>query len=269
MTYARKFIVKPGSKVRLSGWKTDLTCGLKSKAESRHEISKNVQRLAELQYRLFAESKRAVLVVLQALDAGGKDGTIRHVMGPMNPQSCKVTSFKVPTEEELSHDFLWRIHKAVPARGEVGIFNRSHYEDVLVVRVHGLAPRKVWSRRYAQINDFEKMLAASGVHILKFFLHVSKGEQLKRLKARLQDPTKHWKANRKDFEERKHWDEYQDAYEDILRRCSKPWAPWYIIPADKKWFRNLAVSEILVETLESLNMQFPPPAADLASIKPE
>jgi len=256
MDYTKELIVKPGSKVRLSDKGADFTGPYRSK-------------LAELQYRLYAESKRSVLVVLQGMDAAGKDGTIRHVMGPMNPQSCKVTSFKVPTAEELAHDFLWRIHKATPAAGEIGIFNRSHYEDVLVVRVHALAPKKVWSKRYAQINDFEKMLAANGVHILKFFLHVSRKEQLVRLKRRLKDPTRYWKANPDDFEERKHWDEYQQAYEETIARCSKPWAPWYVIPADHKWFRNLAVSHILVETLQKLDMKFPKPAFDIASIKPE
>ncbi|HUU22349.1 MAG TPA: polyphosphate kinase 2 family protein [Phycisphaerae bacterium] len=269
MDYTREFIVKPGSKVRLSDKEADFAGPYRSKAEARTDTAGNVRELAELQYRLYAEGKRAVLIVLQGMDAAGKDGTIRHVMGPMNPQSCKVTSFKVPTAEELAHDFLWRVHKAVPAAGEIGIFNRSHYEDVLVVRVHGLVARKAWSRRYGQINDFERMLAANGVHVLKFFLHVSRKEQLDRLKRRLADPSRQWKANPDDFEERKYWDDYRKAYEDALARCSRPWAPWYVIPADRKWFRNLAVSHILVETLQKLDMQYPKPAFDLAAIKPE
>jgi len=180
-----------------------------------------------------------------------------------------VTSFKAPTAEELDHDFLWRVHRAVPRRGMIGVFNRSHYEDVLVVRVHGLVPKSVWSKRYRQINAFERTLAAADVHIVKFFLHVSKDEQLERLKARIDDPRKHWKVNPADFDERRRWGEYMAAYEDALSRCSTAHAPWFVIPADRKWYRNVAVSQILVETLESLDMEFPAPACDIAAIRAE
>jgi PPK2 family polyphosphate:nucleotide phosphotransferase len=198
------------------------------------------------------------------MDAGGKDGTIRHVMSGLNPQGCHVTSFKVPTEEELAHDYLWRVHRAVPAKGEIGIFNRSHYGDVLVVRVHNLVPRRVWSERYEQINGFEKILADNDVTIVKFFLHISKEEQKKRLQERLDDPAKHWKVSEADFEERRFWPDYIKAYEDALSKCSTPWAPWYVIPADHKWFRNLAVADILVSTLEDMDMRFPKSKLDLS-----
>jgi PPK2 family polyphosphate:nucleotide phosphotransferase len=282
MKLSKRFIVVPGSKVKLSGRDPDDTAGYRRKQDAKAALAGNVKRLAELQYLLYAENRRALLVVLQAMDAGGKDGTIRHVMGPMNPQSCKVTSFKAPTEEELAHDFLWRIHRAVPRKGEIGIFNRSHYEDVLIVRVHAEAakpgasqprpaavPKAVWSKRYEQINAFEKALTAAGVHILKFFLHISKDEQLKRLKRRLEDPRRHWKADPRDFAERKLWEAYMAAYEDALSKCSTKRAPWYVIPANKKWFRNLAVSEIIAETLESLHMKFPKPAFDVSKIVAE
>ena len=269
MKFSDKFIVKPGTKVKLSKHDPDYCAGLRNKKDAVSELADRVKRLAELQYLLYAEGKRALLIVLQAMDAGGKDGTIRHVMGPMNPQSCKVTSFKGPTEEELAHDFLWRIHNAVPQRGEIGIFNRSQYEDVLIVRVRKLMAKSIWSARYGQINALERILAANDVHILKFFLHISRDEQLKRLKKRLEDPQKHWKANPEDFEERAYWNDYTDAYEDVLSKCSTRHAPWFVIPANRKWFRNLAVSEIIVETLEKLDMNFPKPSFDLSKIKVE
>ena len=269
MDFSKRFLVKPGSKAALARCDPDYCGGYGNKAEARRELTKNLSRLCELQYLLYAENRRALLVVLQAMDAGGKDGTIRHVMGPLNPQGCRVTSFKAPTAEELAHDFLWRVHKVVPRRGMIGIFNRSHYEDVLIVRVHDLVPKKVWSARYRRINDFESLLASNGVHILKFFLHVGKDEQLGRLRKRLDDPRKHWKANPEDFEERKHWGDYMEAYENALTRCSKPHAPWYVIPANRKWFRNLAVSQIIVETLERLDMKFPECPHDLSQIRAE
>jgi PPK2 family polyphosphate:nucleotide phosphotransferase len=185
-------------------------------------------------------------------------------MSGLNPQGCRVTSFKVPTEEELSHDYLWRMHRAVPAKGEIGIFNRSHYGDVLVVRVHNLVPKRVWSKRFEQINAFEKILAETGVTIVKFFLHISKEEQKNRLQERLDDSTKHWKVSPADFEERKYWDDYVKAYEDVLARCSTPWAPWYVIPGDHKWFRNLAVADVLVRTLKDMKMRFPKSKLDLS-----
>jgi PPK2 family polyphosphate:nucleotide phosphotransferase len=267
MKLSERFRVKPNSKVILARHDADDTADLADKASARKRMKKNLQRLSELQYLLYAESKRSVLVVLQALDAGGKDGTIRHVMGPLNPQSCKVISFKTPSEEERSHDFLWRIHHAAPRQGEIRIFNRSHYEDVLIVRVHEMVPKSVWSRRYDQINTFEKMLAQNNTHILKFYLHISKDEQLARFKARLEDPTKHWKASEADFAERKHWNTYIKAYEAALSKCSTPHAPWFIIPANKKWFRNVAISEILVQYLSKLRMKFPEPQADIANLK--
>lgn len=266
MKLSEKFMVRPGKKAKLTKHDPAYTAGFKSKAAARNTLEKNVARLADLQYLLFAENKRALLIVLQAMDSGGKDGTIRHVMSGLNPQSCRVTSFKAPSTEELAHDFLWRIHKDVPRKGEIGIFNRSHYEDVLVVRVHKLAPNSVWSKRYQQINVFERLLADNNVNILKFFLNISKKEQRKRFQERLQDASKNWKVAPEDFEDRAYWDEYMDAYEDALTKCSTPWAPWYIIPADQKWFRNLAVSNIIIEALEELNMKFPRPEFDLTKI---
>jgi PPK2 family polyphosphate:nucleotide phosphotransferase len=266
MKMREKFVVRPGKKAKLTKHDPDNTGGFKSKASAQTTLEKNIARLADLQYLLFAENKRAMLIVLQAMDSGGKDGTIRHVMSGLNPQSCRVTAFKGPSAEELAHDFLWRIHKAVPRKGEIGIFNRSHYEDVLVVRVHKLVPKSVWSDRYHQINVFEKLLTENGVTILKFFLHISKKEQRKRFQERLQDSNKNWKIAPEDFEDRAYWDDYVDAYEDALTKCSTPWAPWYVIPADNKWFRNLAVSQIIVETMEELDMKFPKPEFDLSKI---
>jgi len=266
MSIRDRFIVPPDTAVTLGDHDTRFTAGIQGKKEAGKRLDKNIERLAELQYLLWAENRRALLVVLQAMDAGGKDGTIRHVMSGVNPQGVKVTGFKVPTEEEADHDFLWRIHKAVPRKGEIGIFNRSHYEEVLVVRVHELVPRAVWSQRYDQINAFEAHLAANGVVILKFFLHISKDEQRERLQARIDDPTKHWKVNPDDLAERRLWGDYMAAFEDALSRCSTAAAPWFIIPADRKWFRNLAVSEIIVETLEALDMHFPPPTCDVSKL---
>jgi PPK2 family polyphosphate:nucleotide phosphotransferase len=198
------------------------------------------------------------------MDGAGKDGTIRHVMSGVNPQGCRVTSFKSPSAEETAHDFLWRIHNAIPERGEIGIFNRSHYEDALVVRVHDLVPEAIWSQRYKQINRFEKTLAENNVKILKFYLHISKEEQKNRFQQRLEDRAKWWKLSPTDFQERKYWNDYMEAYEDVLRRCSTPWAPWYIIPANKNWFRNLAVSHVIVKTLDDLNMKFPKPSFNVS-----
>jgi PPK2 family polyphosphate:nucleotide phosphotransferase len=263
MKLTRRLMVRPGSKVKLKDWDADFTAGYKSKKQAETTVEKSTQRLAELQHRLYAEAKRSLLIVLQAMDAGGKDGTIRHVMSGVNPQGCRVTSFKGPSVEELSHDYLWRIHQAVPRKGEIGIFNRSHYEDVLIVRVHDLVPKSLWASRYDQINAFEKILSDNGVHILKFFLHISKDEQLRRFKERLEDPTKNWKADPSDFEERKYWDDYFRAYQDLMGLCSTPWAPWFIIPSNKKWFRNLAVSQIIVEHLQLMDMKFPEPKAEI------
>jgi PPK2 family polyphosphate:nucleotide phosphotransferase len=221
----------------------------------------------DLQYLMYAEDKRSLLVCLQAMDAGGKDGTIRHVIGAMNPQGCSVQAFKQPSTEEAAHDFLWRVHAACPRRGRVVVFNRSHYEDVLVARVHQLVPRKVWSKRYDAINAFERQLAESGTHILKFYLHITKDEQLARFRKRLDDPTRHWKISEADYIERAFWDDYIEAYQDALSQCSSRHAPWFVIPANRKWFRNLAISQIIADTLASLGMSFPKPTVDIAEIR--
>jgi PPK2 family polyphosphate:nucleotide phosphotransferase len=260
------FLVQPGTRVRLADYDPGYRGDYASKSESKAEVKRNVERLQELQAVQWAENKHALLIILQAMDAGGKDGTIKHVMRGVNPQGCQVTSFKVPTPEELAHDFLWRIHRATPQRGYIGIFNRSHYEDVLVVRVHNLVPEEVWQKRYEQINHFEKLLAEAGTTILKFFLYISKAEQKERFEARLQDPGKNWKFSMGDVKERGYWDDYMRAYEEALSRCSTPWAPWYIIPANRKWYRNLVVSEITVETLEKLDMRYPPPLSNADEI---
>jgi PPK2 family polyphosphate:nucleotide phosphotransferase len=254
------------SKIDLSKFDPAHVWGEWNKKTAGDQIKANTPALRDLAYRLYAEDKRAVLLVLQGMDASGKDGTIRTVMTGVNPQSCQITSFKVPTSEELDHDFLWRIHKAVPRRGEIGIFNRSHYEDVVVVRVHKLVPREVWQARYDQINAFEEILVDSGVTLIKCFLHINKETQRERLQARLDDPTKRWKFQLGDLNERKLWDEYQQAYEDALTKCNTKHAPWHIVPADKKWNRNLTVSQLLLETLQKMAPDFPPAAAGLDGV---
>jgi PPK2 family polyphosphate:nucleotide phosphotransferase len=269
MRFSERFRVRPGKRVRLENWDPDDTAGFPDKDSVQARGEKYLKRLSELEYVLYAENRRSVLVVLQAMDAGGKDGAIRHITGPLNPQSSKVISFKTPSEEELAHDFLWRVHHVAPRKGEIRIFNRSHYEDVLIARVHNLVPQAVWSKRYDQINAFEKILAQNDTLVVKFYLHISKDEQLERFRARIEDPSKNWKLNPSDFEDRKRWDDYMRAYEAVLSRCSTPQAPWYIIPANKKWFRNYAIAEILVEHLSSLHMKFPKPAVDLSKIKLE
>jgi PPK2 family polyphosphate:nucleotide phosphotransferase len=224
------------------------------------------EEMAGLQERLWAEDKRSLLVVLQAMDAGGKDGTIKKVFRGINPQGCRVTSFKAPSEEERDHDYLWRVHKSTPARGEIGIFNRSHYEDVLIVRVHDLVPKAVWSKRYDGINAFESELTNEGTTVVKLFLHISKDEQAERFRKRLGDPNKNWKFRAADLTERKHWDAYQEAYEDAVTKTSTAEAPWYVIPADHKWFRDWAVLSVLVATLRDMDPQFPPPEEDLSGV---
>ncbi len=267
MKYSENFRVKPGNTVRLNKIDAAFKDKHEDQASALVEIEKFTHRLRELQYLLYAEGKRSLLIVLQAMDAGGKDGTINHVLGSMNPQGARVYGFKVPSAEEAAHDFLWRIHQAAPQRGQVAIFNRSHYEDVLISRVHGYVPKKVWSKRYELINDFEKNLVDSGTHILKFYLHISKEEQLRRFKQRIDDPARHWKISESDYKEREYWDDYTKAFEDALSKCSTSHAPWFVIPANHKWFRNLAVSQIVVETLESLKMAFPQPTVDIKEIK--
>ncbi len=224
------------------------------------------EELVELQRVLWAQHEHRLLVVLQGMDTAGKDGTIRHVFGPMNPQGVRVTSFKVPTPIELDHDYLWRIHPAVPGRGEIGIFNRSHYEDVLVVRVHGLVPEDRWRQRYRHIVEFERMLADEGVTILKFFLHISREEQKARLEARLENPSKNWKFSSADLSERKLWPRYREAYAEALARTSTRHAPWYVVPSDRKWYRNLMVATVVRDTLASLDMKYPEPFEDLEGI---
>lgn len=265
MPRSQDYRVKPDGKVDLSRIDADDTAGL-SKAEAQRLEDDLEARLAELQERLYAESKQALLVVFQAMDAGGKDGAIRKVFDCVNPQGVRVASFKAPTPLELSHDFLWRIHQQVPPKGFIGIFNRSHYEDVLVVRVNELVPEPVWKARYEQINAFEALLHASGTRILKFYLHISKDEQKQRFEERLQDPTKHWKFSTGDLPVRERWDDYMRAYEAALSRCSTADAPWYIIPANKKWFRDLLITQLIVETLEAMNPQFPDPEPGLDTI---
>lgn len=267
--FSREFVIEPGANASLAKRDPENTGAFRDKAVALRDLKKNIERLADLHELLYAESRRALLIILQAMDAGGKDGTIRHVMTGVNPQGCQVTSFKVPSGEETKHDYLWRVHKAIPPSGYIGIFNRSHYEDVLVVRVHKLIPKEVWTRRYDEINAFEKMLAANDVRILKFFLHISPGEQKKRLEQRLSDPIKNWKVSDADFAERKLWDDYMQAYEDAIAKCSTEWAPWHVIPADRKWFRNLAVSSIIVETLESMDLKYPRLPANAAHPAPQ
>jgi PPK2 family polyphosphate:nucleotide phosphotransferase len=228
-----------------------------SKSHAERAIPRHVEKLAALHDLLYAEHKRSLLIVLRGMDAAGKDGTIKHVMSGVNPQGCSVTSFKQPSALDLDHDFLWRVHAAVPPKGSIGIFNRSHYEDVLIARVHDLMPPATWKKRYREINDFEKMLTGNNVCILKFFLHMSFEEQRRRFDARLADPRRNWKISPADFKEREYWDQYQRAYQDAIEKCGTRQAPWYVIPSDHKWLRNFAVGEIVVRTLESFKMHYP------------
>ncbi len=261
-----RYTVAPGSKVDLRRWDPDDDGGLEKGKQADKLLAKDIERLFGLQEVLYAEGRQALLVVLQAMDTGGKDGTIKHVFSGVNPTGCRVTSFKAPSEEELAHDFLWRIQKAVPRYGEIGIFNRSHYEDVLVVRVRELVPKAVWRARYDRINRFEKDLVESGVHLLKFFLHISKDEQKERLEARLADPAKRWKFDVGDLAERKRWNDYQKAYTDALARCSTETAPWIVVPANRKWYRNLVVARAIVEKLEAMKPKPRQPSADLSKL---
>jgi PPK2 family polyphosphate:nucleotide phosphotransferase len=269
MKYFQQFKVAPGAAIDLKKIDPSFKGGHRSHESAAEEIAHYQKKLWDLQELLYAERKHSMLICLQAPDTGGKDGAINHVLGAMNPQGCRVAAFKEPTAEELAHDFLWRIHKAAPAKGEVVIFNRSHYEDVLIVRVHNLVPKETWSRRYDLINAFEKGLLQNDTHILKFYLHISKQEQLKRFKERLKDPAKHWKISEADYKERGFWNDYVKAYEAAISRCSTKQAPWFIIPANHKWFRNLAIARIVVEHLESLKMKLPKPTVDLAHIRRE
>jgi PPK2 family polyphosphate:nucleotide phosphotransferase len=264
----KRFRIDRPEKFRLADFDPADTCGLDiEKAEAKAMLADGVERLAALQEKLYAQDRWAVLAVFQAMDAAGKDGAIKHVMSGVNPQGVQVHAFKAPSHEELDHDFLWRIAKALPERGRIGIFNRSHYEEVLVVRVHpeflarqrlpAVATRDIWDARFKSIREFERHLARNGVLILKFFLHVSKEEQRQRFLARLEDPAKRWKFAMGDVAERKLWDKYQHAYEDTIRETSRPEAPWYVVPADKKWFARLVIAEAIVEAMEGLNLELP------------
>lgn len=267
MNYSEQFRVEPGSSVKLNKIDPDFTGKLKNKIAAAAKLEKYTQELRDLQFLLYAEGKRSLLICLQAMDAAGKDGTINHVMWALNPQGTRVHGFKAPSKEEAAHDFLWRAHKYAPAKGEVVIYNRSHYEDVLVVRVHNLVPKEVWSKRYDLINEFEQSLVENGTTIIKFFLHISADEQLRRFKQRFDDPARHWKISEADYQERTFWKDYQKAYEDALSKTSTRNAPWFVIPSNHKWFRNLAVSQIVVETLESLRMKFPAPTVNIDDIR--
>ncbi len=251
----------------LSSIRADDDQGL-DKGSARKRLKKNLDDLQGFQEKLYAENKQSLLLVLQAMDTAGKDSTIRRIANDLNPQGCQVTSFKVPSDEELSHDFLWRVHDHVPPTGQIGIFNRSHYEDVLVVRVHELAPLKLIEKRYRHINDFERLLYDHGTRIIKVMLHISNDYQLSRLRRRLERPDKQWKFNPNDLEERKLWPKYMDAYEIMLNRCSTEYAPWFVIPAEKRWFRDLLVSDLLVDVFKQMNPQYPKSAFDINDFAP-
>lgn len=258
---------RPGEPVDLSSLTTDGAEFCSGRKAAEKEFKKLREELIECQPRLYAEGRQKLLIVLQAMDAGGKDGTIRKVFDGVNPQGVKVVSFKVPSRRELAHDFLWRVHRDVPGAGQIGVFNRSHYGDVLVVRVERLVPEEVWRQRYEQINQFERLLTQTGTRILKFYLHISKEEQRERLQDRLDVPAKHYKFSVEDLAKRKQWDEYHSAYNDALTRCTTEWAPWYVIPADRKWYRNLAVTRVIVDTLRDMDPQFPATDFDPQAIR--
>ncbi len=262
-----KYRIQPETAVDLNNWdpndKSIFPTGKKEGKTKLRQLNKELEALQEL---LYAEGKQKLLIVLQAMDTGGKDGTIRHVFEGVNPQGVKVASFKAPTKQELAHDYLWRIHKHTPGKGEIVIFNRSHYEDVLVVRVHQLVPEEIWSRRYEHIRAFEKTLTDEGTTILKFYLHINQDEQKERLQARLDEPAKHWKFSLGDLDERKLWSQYQQAFESALEKTSTENSPWYVIPANRKWYRNLVISTIIIEKLKSLNMAYPESDEDLSGV---
>ena len=267
MDYREKFVVEPGAKVRLSKIDPSYTGKYETHEKAAPEIAKHLERMQKLQYLLYADGRQSLIVVLQALDAAGKDGVVRHAFSGMNPQGTCVFGFKQPSKEEAAHDFLWRAHLRTPAKGQVVIFNRSHYEDVLVVRVHDLVAESVWSKRYDLINDFEKMLSASGTHIVKFYLHISPEEQLSRFAQRLDDPARNWKISESDYSERKLWPQYVEAYQDAMELTSTKRAPWYVIPANHKWFRDLAISQIIADTMDEMGLKLPPAQVNLADIR--
>jgi PPK2 family polyphosphate:nucleotide phosphotransferase len=267
-SFRRLLAVAPGSKVDLGDFDAGATFG-REKDAAEAELDQVLARLEDLQARLWAEAKQRVLVVMQGIDAAGKDGTIRVIAGAFNPQGTPVTSFKVPSPAELAHDYLWRVHRQVPGKGEIGIFNRSHYEEVLVVRVHELVPEERWRKRYGHIRDFERMLTDEGVTIVKFFLAIDKDEQRERFQERVDDPAKRWKFSFGDLEERKRWDDYRAAFEEMLEETSTPYAPWYLVPGNRNWLRNLAVGEILADTLDDLEPAYPPAEEGAEGVKVE
>ena len=269
MNYSKRFVVEPGAKVKLHKIDPGYIDPDVTEKDALAETKKLCKKLRKLQASLYSEKQRSVLIVLQALDTAGKDGVINHVLGTMNPLGCRVASFKKPGPEEAAHNFLWRVSILLPEKGEVVVFNRSHYEDVLVVKVHDLVPEERLDKRYHQLNSFEHFLADNDTHVLKFFLHISKEEQLRRFKRRLDDPKRHWKISDADYKERKYWDAYIDAYEEALSRCSTERAPWFIIPSDCKWFRDLAVAQIVVHHLEGLDIQSPVATVDLDTVRKE
>lgn len=263
----KQYLVEPGTKVKLSNWNPNDTGDFRgNKQDGLAEVVRLNRKLEELQELLYAEHKHQVLIVLQAMDTGGKDGVIRHVFDGVNPQGVRVASFKAPTPEELDHDYLWRVHKVVPGKGEMVIFNRSHYEDVLVVRVHNYVPSYVWEKRFDQINQFERMLTENGMTILKFYLNIDRDEQKQRLQARLNDPIKRWKFRLGDLEDRKLWSDYMQAYEDVLSKTSTKYAQWIIVPANHKWYRDVVISSVLVNTLQRLDMKYPEPEENLEGV---
>ena len=267
MNYRKKFIVKPGSNVKLAKIDPSYSGKHKSHKKAASDIDKQIARMDRLQYLLYADANKSLLIVLQGLDAAGKDGVIRHLFSGMDPQGTSVVGFKEPTKLEAAHDFLWRVHQHAPGNGEVAIFNRSYYEDVLVVRVRNLVPRSTWSKRYELINDFEEMLTENHTRILKFYLHISSDEQLERFARRLDDPGRQWKISESDYSARKLWPQYVEAYEDAIARTSTKRAPWYVIPSNHKWFRNLAISHIIADTMDEMGCKLPAPRVDIADIR--
>lgn len=261
-----RYRVQPGEPIVLAEFDPDTSEHYQKSKDVEKELEHQRDRLGKLQQRLYAENQRSLLIVLQAMDTGGKDGTIKNVFSGVNPQGCRVWSFKKPSEEESSHDFLWRYHQRTPQRGMITIFNRSHYEDVLIVRVKQLVPEEIWRKRYHVINEFEQTLTLSNITVIKFFLNISKDEQKRRLESRLQDPDKRWKFSINDIKERHLWDDYQLAFEDAINNCSTAYAPWYVVPANKKWYRNLVIARAIADTLEAMNPQYPPAEQGLENI---
>lgn len=268
MAFRKKFLVEPGQRIKLAKIDPAFCDSYESEIAANEELAKHKERISVLQRRLHADGRKALLIVLQGIDTAGKDGTCWHVISSMDPEGVNVKGFKEPTPEEYRHDFLWRIHAHAPAKGDVAVFNRSHYEDVLVARVHQLVPEKSWQTRYDFINEWERLLHEdNATTIVKFFLYISKEEQLRRFKDRLDQPDRQWKISETDYTEREYWDEYIEAFEDVFAKCSKAHAPWFIIPSNNKWFRNLAVAKIIADTLEDMDPRYPPAHVDLAKIR--